>query len=92
MSNLYGGYLSVLMMGRGLAGLNHGIGYSESRDRADSPNRAPPTRYYVPALREFLTVPNAQPVIDYLPEEWACDCLVLAASDQPRRPATSRKA
>jgi hypothetical protein len=76
-SNLYGGYLSVLMLGKGLTGLNHGVGYSESRDsRRLSATGAPPTRYYHPALREFLTVPNAQPIIDYLPVRWACDCAV----------------
>lgn len=77
--NLYGGALSVLMTGRGLAGVNHGVGYSETRDsRRLSATGGPPARYYVPALREFLTVPNAQPVVDHLPAEWACDCAVCA--------------
>jgi hypothetical protein len=78
--NLYGGYLSVLLTAKGLAGLNHGVGYSEARDyRRLSTTGAPPTRYYVPALREFLTVPTAQPVIDHLPAQWACPCPVCQA-------------
>lgn len=90
--NLYGGALSVLLTGRGLAGLNHGVGYSESRDaRRLSATGAPPTRYYVPALREFFTVPNAQPVIDYLPEEWACNCAVcLQVTGDDGRPEVGR--
>ena len=86
--NLYGGYLSVLLTAKGLAGLNHGVGYSEARDyRRLSTTGAPPTRYYVPALREFMTVPTAQPVIDHLPAEWACPCPVChAVADDDGRP------
>jgi hypothetical protein len=87
--NLYGGYLSVLLTGRGLAGVNHGVGYSESRDaRRLSATGGPPARYYVPVLREFFTVPSAQPVIDHLPAEWACGCRVCdqvrAADGRPQ--------
>lgn len=85
--NLYGGALSVLLTARGLAGVNHGVGYSESRDsRRLSATGAPPTRYYMPALREFFTVPNAQPVIDYMPADWACRCAVcsLVTADDGR--------
>jgi hypothetical protein len=86
--NLYGGYLSVLLTAKGLAGLNHGVGYSEARDyRRLSTTGAPPTRYYVPALREFMTVPTAQPVIDHLPAEWTCPCAVCqAVADEDGRP------
>jgi hypothetical protein len=90
--NLYGGYLSVLLTGRGLAGVNHGIGYSENRDtRRLSATGGPPTRYYVPALHAFYTVPNAQPVIDHLPEEWACECRVCdEVRDANGRPEVGR--
>jgi hypothetical protein len=90
--NLYGGYLSVLMTSRGLAGVNHGIGYSESRDSDRlAATGAPQTRYYVPALREFFTVPNAQPVIDHLPAAWACDCSVCGeVADDEGRPQVGR--
>jgi hypothetical protein len=86
--NLYGGYLSVLLTAKGLAGLNHGVGYSEARDyRRLSTTGAPPTRYYVPALREFVTVPTAQPVIDHLPAEWSCPCPICqAVADEDGRP------
>lgn len=77
--NLYGGALSVLLTARGLAGVNHGIGYSESRDsRRLGATGAPPTRYYMPALRQFFTVPNAQPAIDHMPAEWSCPCTVCS--------------
>ena len=90
--NLYGGYLSVLLTARGLAGVNHGVGYSESRDsRRLSATGAPQARYYLPTLREFFTVPNAQPVIDYLPVEWACTCRVCqAVADDEGRPQVGR--
>jgi hypothetical protein len=74
-TNLYGGFLSVLLGATGLDGLNHGVGYSEQRDvRRLGATGAPPTRYYVPALRNFVSRASAQPVLDALPREWACDC------------------
>jgi hypothetical protein len=90
--NLYGGYLSVLLTARGLAGLNHGVGYSENRDsRRLSSTGAPPARYYIPILHEFFTVPNAQPVIDHLPVEWACNCRVCdQVRDDEGRPQVGR--
>lgn len=78
-TNLYGGYLSVLLTGLGLAGVNHGIGYSEQRDvRRLGETGAPPARYYVPALRSFVSRASAQPVLDSLPASWACPCPVCA--------------
>lgn len=78
--NMYGGALSVLLEGRGLAGTNHGVGYSESRseERLGSTG-APPMRYYVPRLRQFLPVPQAQRVLELLDEpedDWRCSCAV----------------
>lgn len=79
-TNMYGGALSVLLTGCGMAGVNHGLGYSESRneERLGSTG-APPMRYYVPRLRQFLPVPQAQQALDLLAEpddDWACDCAV----------------
>lgn len=75
--NLYGGYLSVLMGAVGLAGVNHGIGYSEARDVARlSETGAPPARYYVPAFRRFVPRAQAQPIIDGMPQDWRCRCAV----------------
>jgi hypothetical protein len=89
--NLYGGYLSVLLMGVGLDGLNHGIGYSEQRDaRRLGATGAPPTRYYVPALRCFVSRANAQPVMDALPTSWACDCTVCEDVKQNGIPVVDR--
>ncbi len=78
--NMYGGALSVLLGGRGLAGVNHGVGYSESRseERLGSTG-APPMRYYVPRLRQFLPVPQAQRALELLVEptdDWRCGCAV----------------
>ena len=86
-TNLYGGFLSALMLPLGLAGFGHGVGYSESRDtRRLGETGASETRYYVPAVHGFLTVPSAQPLIDHLPAEWACRCDVcrsVAVNDRP---------
>ncbi|MDP1849741.1 MAG: hypothetical protein Q8K79_18280 [Solirubrobacteraceae bacterium] len=75
--NLYGGALSVAMIGLGLAGVNHGIGYSESRDeRRLAQTGAPPMRYYMPTLREFQTVPTAQLSLSELGADHWCRCPV----------------
>lgn len=82
-TNLYGGYLSVLLTAAGLGGLNHGVGYSESRDvRRLGATGAPPTRYYVPALRAFVPRASAQPVLDSLPTDWVCDCSVCQSASE----------
>lgn len=84
LSNLYGGYLSVLLTGLGLDGLNHGVGYSEKRDaRRLGATGAPPARYYVPALRRFLAVPTAQAVVAHLPGQWSCTCSVCEGGAGP---------
>jgi hypothetical protein len=78
--NMYGGALSVLLTGVGLAGVNHGVGYSEQRsEQRLGKTGAPPMRYYVPRLRQFLPVPQAQRAIDLLVElgdDWKCGCSV----------------
>jgi hypothetical protein len=84
-TNMYGGALSVLMTGCGLAGVNHGVGYSESRneERLGSTG-APPMRYYVPRLRQFLPVPQAQQALDLLTDpddSWACDCRICDGAE-----------
>lgn len=79
-TNLYGGALSTLMTGLGLAGVSHGVGYSESRDEQRlAQTGAPPMRYYVPRLRRFYPVPRAQRHLDDLQalgEDWRCGCQV----------------
>lgn len=78
--NMYGGALSVMLTGVGLAGVNHGVGYSEQRsEQRLGRTGAPPMRYYVPRLRQFLPVPQAQRATDLLAElgdGWRCDCVV----------------
>lgn len=90
-TNLYGGYLSVLLTALGLGGVSHGIGYSESRDvRRLGETGAPPTRYYVPAVHGFLPVPAAQPLVDHLPPLWACGCAVCEGVAEDGRPLIDR--
>jgi hypothetical protein len=90
-TNLYGGYLSVLLTGIGLKGLNHGIGYSEQRDvRRLGETGAPPTRYYMPALRTFVSRANAQPAMDALPAEWVCKCAACERVTQGGVPIVDR--
>jgi hypothetical protein len=73
--NLYGGALSVYMTGLGLAGVNHGVGYSESRDeRRLAQTGAPPMRYYMPTLRGFFPVPTAQLSLEELGPAHYCRC------------------
>lgn len=90
-TNLYGGYLSVLLTAVGLAGLNHGIGYSEQRDvRRLAETGGPPTRYYMPSLRAFVSRASAQPAMDALPPEWVCDCPVCARVTEGSVPIVDR--
>lgn len=79
-TNMYGGALSVLLTGFGLAGVNHGVGYSESRNEQRlSQTGGPRMRYYLPRLRQFESLPRAQRFLDLLREEgddWGCGCSV----------------
>lgn len=84
-TNLYGGALSAMMTGLGLAGVSHGVGYSESRDEQRlSQTGAPPMRYYVPRLRRFYPVPRAQRHLDDLQAldgDWRCDCEICGGRE-----------
>jgi len=80
--NLYGGALSVAMIGLGLAGVNHGVGYSENRDeRRLAQTGAPPMRYYMPTLRTFFTVPTAQESLTKLGTKHWCRCPICDPVD-----------
>ena len=80
--NMYGGALSVYLTGLGLAGVSHGVGYSESRDeRRLGQTGAPPIRYYVPRLRTFLPVPQAQQMMS------KSAGISAGSSAQPRTPS-----
>jgi hypothetical protein len=73
--NMYGGGLTTLLCGLSLAGIHHGIGYSESRDeRRLGDTGAPPTRYYIPRLRMFLPVPQAEDALSELGPDYRCGC------------------
>lgn len=74
--NLYGSYFSVCMSYVGLAGVNSGLLYSESRDWIVlSTTGAPPPRYYVPNLHTFLQPGQASLLVES--EPWfACPCSI----------------
>ncbi len=60
--NMFGGYFAMLLYHFGLGGVSHGTLYSESRAVKDTARRAAGPvliRYYVPALHQFVTLPNA---------------------------------
>jgi hypothetical protein len=84
-TNMYGGALSVLLTGFGLRGVNHGVGYSESRDEQRlSQTGGPRMRYYVPRLRGFESVPRAQQFLDSLSTvdgSWRCECAVCGGRE-----------
>ena len=84
-TNMYGGALSVLLTGFGLAGVSHGVGYSESRNEQRlSQTGGPRMRYYLPRLRQFESVPKAQRLLDMLHEpddDWRCRCSVCSGRD-----------
>lgn len=91
LTNLYGGFLSALMLPLGLAGFGHGVGYSEARDtRRLSETGAAETRYYVPAVHAFRTVPSAQPLIDHMPAAWSCRCTICERYSEDGRPVVAR--
>ena len=90
-TNLYGGFLSALLLPLGLRGFGHGVGYSESRDvRRLGETGAPPTRYYVPAIHAFLPVPTAQALIQHLPAQWSCTCDICQAVAAEGRPDVTK--
>lgn len=60
---LFGGYFSILAHYVGLAGFSHGIGYGESRNALSPVSGPPGKRFYIPALRRFFTVAEAEYLI-----------------------------
>ena len=59
--NLHGGYFSLLLAHDGLSGISHGVGYGERKEIAQVIGAAAPTvRYYLPALKKRIGVPDIQ--------------------------------
>ena len=86
--NLYGGYFSILLGKLGLAGLNNGLGYSESREwpALDATGAAPP-RYYVRRLHAFVPSATAAALIEN-DSNFGCDCVVCTESNNSPRELT----
>lgn len=82
--NLHGGYFSMLLAHDGLTGISHGVGYGERSDVAKIIGAAAPTvRYYLPAIRKRVGVPDIQrcfpdvgvaSAADFFRE--VCDCAI----------------
>lgn len=59
--NLHGGYFSLLLVHDGLSGISHGVGYGEQKPVAQVIGAAAPTvRYYLPAIKKRVGVPDIQ--------------------------------
>ena len=59
--NLHGGFFSLALHSVGLSGISHGVGYGEQKDVVPVIGQSTPTvRYYLPALRRRLGVPNIE--------------------------------
>ncbi len=76
--NLYGGYLSVILLKKGLNGFSNGVGYSESRNFHDlQAAGGPPPRYYMPKLHRYLSREEAQILINSSPDGfYKCNCII----------------
>lgn len=93
--NLHGGYFSLLLAHDGLSGISHGVGYGERKAIAQVIGAAAPTvRYYLPAIRQRVGVPDIQRCfadvgIDTASEFFAkvCDCAICKGviADDPAR-------
>lgn len=57
--NLYGSYFSLLLSKLGMTGICNGVFYGEYKTRKSTIGGAPPSRYYIRAVHEFFSIPNA---------------------------------
>ena len=82
--NLHGGYFSLALSKIGLSGLSHGVGYGEQKDVVPVIGQSTPTvRYYLPAVRKKLSVPEIERCFEALGirttddfHRHICDCVV----------------
>jgi hypothetical protein len=77
----YGGFFSLLLAFRGLAGSCHGIGYGDKRDVEPVVGGGlPPARYYLPPVRDSIALGDLPLVaLDLSPEEFrarVCGCTI----------------
>jgi hypothetical protein len=82
--NMHGGFFSLGLSKRGLAGVSHGVGYGEQKDVVPVIGQSTPTvRYYLPPTHRRLGVPQIERCFDALgiktPADFfakICDCVV----------------
>jgi hypothetical protein len=59
--NMHGGFYSLALSRYGMSGISHGVGYGEQKDIAPVQGQSTPTvRYYLPAVRKRLGVPDIE--------------------------------
>lgn len=82
--NLHGGYYSLLLHHDGMTGISHGVGYGEQKAVQQVIGAAAPTvRYYLPALKKRIGIPDLQRALPEVGVRTAndffakvCDCTI----------------
>lgn len=79
----YGGYFSLLLAFRGLKGSSHGVGYGDKRDLEPVVGGGlPPARYYLPAIREFISLGDLGVLAGGMStaefRDTVCDCTICS--------------
>jgi len=82
--NMHGGFFSLAMSKYGMNGISHGVGYGEQKDVVPVVGQGlPVVRYYLPALRRRLGVPDIERCFTSMeiriPEDvhqQICDCAI----------------
>jgi len=78
---LYGGYFSLLLHRKGMAGISHGMLYTQHKaaEAAGSPAGPPPVRYYFPDFHQFRSIAQAVRIVDSASIGVPCDCTICRA-------------
>lgn len=82
--NWHGGYFSLLLSHDGLSGISHGVGYGERKNVEQVIGAAAPSvRYYLPAIRKRVGVPDTQRAFPDIPVttvteffDAVCSCVI----------------
>lgn len=83
-NNLHGGFLSLALSKSGMSRVSQGVGYGEQKDVLPVLGQSVPTvRYYLPAMRRRLGVPQIERAFDAMqvvaPDDFhrlVCGCLI----------------
>lgn len=83
---LHGGYFSIILEKRGLAGFGNGIGYGEWRDSGYHRGGSAYLRIYIPKLHRFLNPVEAQSLIAADQDYFTADSDLLSDFSAAKRP------